>query len=687
MDKLATTIKSLILFIFLVISSQVIASDFEISLSDRNLSDQQAATISQFLRQLEERLPPLLKASLARRSIEVRFQRLNRRTSVSAEQYCERLSENISLAQRRHNRMQILNDIRPKEVIRVDLSLIDFITNPRSVDCSHRRTDTIAMGYLIRELALIFDDANVRLGLEREYVQYCQQYSRDELNRLRRNCRDYLQSLRSVSDSPYFKNISGWIKRGMVRITTRNLNHYVERAIHPLELESTRSSLAINLEKFLLDPQYQCRRPTMNDYFRNLFRYDPFERDSCEMNTIVTVFNQQSQRNPITYQNLDPSRLYQVQYLFASKGERMASRWGHSLFKLVFCAPHREEVGPDCLYDRAYHIVLNFRANVEDLEINYMDGLLGNYDSIMLIQPLGEVVDEYNKGEFRDLISLPMNLTQREMHRFVYAALEIYWAYKGRYYFISNNCATEALTLMKMSMPRNFNLQHRNILTPLGLYNRYIRNGLFDNSVIEDLDEARDKGYFFPAFNSSLQRSFDAIKEFSENLERKDMADYSSLRAEQRKEIFQQVLENASQDQHTRLISNMIRLEDHMQRTLNGQIQQKAFEEIMKNDDQSLAQDQEELLLFIQAFRALQAEASSENNVQQGYGIPLSHEFQQLESNQLDQMKGQYLDLFQQLAELIQLHLPDDFEQIRKTAENRVWLIEALMNSTGLAQD
>ena len=44
---------------------------------------------------------------------------------------------------------------------------------------------------------------------------------------------------------------------------------------------------------------------------------------------------------------LDPDRVYAVEYLLAEGNERPMSRWGHGMLRLVICAPGRVR-GPDC---------------------------------------------------------------------------------------------------------------------------------------------------------------------------------------------------------------------------------------------------------------------------------------------------------------------------------------------------
>ena len=43
-----------------------------------------------------------------------------------------------------------------------------------------------------------------------------------------------------------------------------------------------------------------------------------------------------------------------------------------------------------------------------------------------------EIVEEYTRGQWRELISLPLNFKKEQKDMFVNATLEHYWSYKGR---------------------------------------------------------------------------------------------------------------------------------------------------------------------------------------------------------------------------------------------------------------
>ncbi len=129
------------------------------------------------------------------------------------------------------------------------------------------------------------------------------------------------------------------------------------------------------------------------------------------------------------------------------------SRWGHSMLRLVVCAPDRAR-GPDCRLDLQYHLVLSFRAFVGDVQISSWRGLTGSYPSRLFVLPLEQVIEEYTRVELRGLQSIPLQLDAAEIAALLERTARLHWSYDGRYYFLSNNCAVETFKLLHDGVPR-----------------------------------------------------------------------------------------------------------------------------------------------------------------------------------------------------------------------------------------
>ncbi|WP_127168042.1 DUF4105 domain-containing protein, partial [Xanthomonas euvesicatoria] len=207
---------------------------------------------------------------------------------------------------------------------------------------------------------------------------------------------------------------------------------------------------------------------------------------------------------------LDPARVYAVDYLLAEGNEQPMSRWGHSMLRLVICAPGRAP-GPACRLDLQYHRVLSFRAFVGDVQISSWRGLTGSYPSRLFVLPLNQVVDEYTKVELRALSSVPLALTPDEVAALLERAAQVHWSYDGRYYFIGNNCAVETYKLLHDGVPR---LAAANLssITPRGLRLRLQRAGIADLHVLDDPAQAIRQGYYFESVAAHYQAMFDVLR-------------------------------------------------------------------------------------------------------------------------------------------------------------------------------
>jgi hypothetical protein len=187
------------------------------------------------------------------------------------------------------------------------------------------------------------------------------------------------------------------------------------------------------------------------------------------------------------------------------------SRWGHSMLRLVVCAPGRAP-GPDCRFDLAHHRVLSFRAFVGDVQISGWRGLTGSYPSRLFLLPLDQVIEEYTRVELRGLQSIPLQLEQGEIASMVERAAQLHWSYDGRYYFISNNCAVETWKLLHDGVPRLAGEPLASI-TPTGLLKKLERRGIADARVLDDAGQARRLGYYFEPMSARYDALFAVARE------------------------------------------------------------------------------------------------------------------------------------------------------------------------------
>ena len=311
-----------------------------------------------------------------------------------------------------------------------------------------------------------------------------------------------------LSRDPRLLDLAGWQVSPM-RMGRRNpRNAFSDRSPDRYELTSPAEFVAVNLEHFVLDPAYACRRPALHRHFAKHFGMPPPPAD-CAPGVVYVQADADAGQPPL--QQVDPDRVYAVDYLLAEGNERPLSRWGHSMLRLVVCAPGRTP-GPDCRLDLQHHRVLSFRAFVDDVQVSSWRGLTSSYPSRLFVLPLAQVIEEYTKVELRGLQSIPLQLDNAEIAAMLERAAQLHWSYDGRYNFISNNCAVETFKLLHDGVPR---LAHQRLssLTPTGLLHRLQRAGIADASVLDSRDEARRLGYYFDPLSAHYQAMFDVARQ------------------------------------------------------------------------------------------------------------------------------------------------------------------------------
>ena len=310
-----------------------------------------------------------------------------------------------------------------------------------------------------------------------------------------------------LSQDPRLLDLAGW-QVSPVRFGLRTShNAFRDRSPDRYELSRPSEFVAVNLEHFLLDPDYACRRPALHRYFSRRFGLSPSQA-ACAPGQVF--LHADSEDDEAALLVLEPSRVYAVDYLLAEANEQPMSRWGHSMLRLVICAPGRPP-GPDCRLDLRYHRVLSFRAFVDDVQISSWRGLTGSYPSRLFLLPLEQVIDEYTKVELRGLQSIPLRLDRTEIAELLERAAQTHWTYDGRYYFLSNNCAIETFKLLHDGVPRLAGEPLASI-TPTGLLRRLEKAGIADASVLDEPKEAERVGFRFAPASAHYQAMFEVAR-------------------------------------------------------------------------------------------------------------------------------------------------------------------------------
>ncbi|TDF83137.1 DUF4105 domain-containing protein [Pseudomonas sp. H9] len=361
---------------------------------------------------------------------------------------------------------------------------------------------------VLHELTHIYDRARLWQGTDRQLISRCtRQLSSQGKVGLPEECRGQTERRFTLSDDPRLLDLAGWPQYVGRRGEREQHNRQVARSPDTYELSSPKEFIAVNMEYFLLDPSFACRRPALHSYLKAHFDWAP-EHPACPQALPFLNAGNDFAKAPLG--EIDPERVYSVDYLLAEANQNLVSRWGHSMLRLVICAPGRPR-GPDCRLDLDQHLVLSYRAFVNDVQLSSWGGLTGAYPSRLFVLPLAQVIDEYTKTELRSLASIPLKLNRNELENLVRQAAEMHWSYDGNYYFLSNNCAVETLKLLR-SGTANPRLTDLDNIMPNGLLEVLQGRGLADTSVLDDPREALRLGYRFDSYRDRYQAMFLVLK-------------------------------------------------------------------------------------------------------------------------------------------------------------------------------
>ncbi|WP_248744359.1 MULTISPECIES: DUF4105 domain-containing protein [unclassified Pseudomonas] len=414
-------------------------------------------------------------------------------------------------------------------------SLTDGSAAKQKTSRPHGTVRQELLATVLHEITHIYDRARLWPAAERTLIQRCTRRNNSAgLVGLPDECRGQNDRRFTLSDDPRLLDLAGWQQYVGRRGEREQHNRQIARSPDLYEISSPKEFVAVNMEYFLLDPSYACRRPALYRYYKEHFGWAPPEKDTCAKSFAFLNAGNDFAKQPLG--QVDPERVYAIDYLLAEANQNWVSRWGHSMLRLVICAPGRPR-GPDCRLDLDQHLVLSYRAFVGDVQLSSWDGLVGKYPSRLFVLPLAQVIDEYTKTELRSLASVPLNLSRSEIEDVVEHAAEMHWSYDGNYFFLSNNCAVESLKLLR-SGSNNSQLVGLDSIMPNGLLEVLKGRGLADTSVLDNPKEALRLGYRFDSFRDRYQAMFDVLKK-QLPIKQTSVEEWLSLSAEERRPWFE----------------------------------------------------------------------------------------------------------------------------------------------------
>lgn len=536
----------------------------------------------------------------------------------------------------------------------------------KQADLSGRSTEPHQqlLATLIHELAHLYDRGRYWPEDQRRILRDCRRrYQVQGGAGLPAECRGHTQRRYTLSDDPRLLDLAGWPQRVSSRGQREEHNHQQLRSPDRYEFHDPQEFVAVNMEYFLLDPEYACRRPALAAHLQAHFDWVPYPDSACASGLPYLDAALDKDREPLGW--LDPERIHEVHYLLAEADDSWAGRWGHSMLRLVICAPGRPR-GPDCMLDLQHHLVLSYRAFVDDVQLSSWDGLTGVYPSRLFILPLQRVIDEYTRTELRSLSSVPLNFSREQVEGLAVQAATQHWSYDGTYYFVSNNCTVETLKLLRSGSDHP-ELRDMDSQTPYGLLSLLETRGLADPGPMQNPVEARRLGYQFDSYRGRYRELFSVVREHLQ-IPQQSFNDWLTLRADQRQPWLQDagqtpaaallVLEHAALRQHVQRIQQDLKL-----RYLSGDSEGELAE----------AGQLMQTLLSSSGFLSRPADVLPD-----GYGLPQPADISQLEQA-VNQRRTDLLEMTDSLDErVISLLPPEQRSELSAINDNIELLRERL---------
>lgn len=519
-------------------------------------------------------------------------------------------------------------------VIHIDARFIGVILQGEekaaTYSCGHRNMYRYVQGLLVRQIARLYDSLNIFPHAnikERHLLMQCVFASGPvSVQQVDERCRELQTWAHSVSDRPVW----------------RNLRHLQSQN----NFEILADDFARHLEFYILDPEFPCRKPAVNEFLNRYF--DVRTPITCKLNTKVPIDMASEQLD------LDYQRLYEVHVLLADPGSNMESRWGHVMFRLVMCSPERNRVGPECLEDVDSHIVVGFLGAPGTILTSNWDGLRGKYPSILSVQSFGVALNQYTIQESRSLTSIPLKLSANEKKLFVYRALEDIWAYRGRYLFLTNNCATEARHFLQGVLQAHDEsiLQRQGLIeTSMKLFNFLIEQGYADHDVLAD--KSKKASYIFTS----------PRKKWNDDAGAELMVYLESFSAEERRHLYEQ--KKLSQPQHAHGIAvDFYEAELEIYAHLKAE-KDRVLQSFVVEDQKNL---RGEYIDLVNQLQTKLASMSLQNLVASGYGVPLIYEMKP--ENEIKKISEEIHETTAKLEILLRRDRPDIFSDLKESNNN-----------------
>ncbi|PHR58097.1 MAG: hypothetical protein COA44_04110 [Arcobacter sp.] len=283
-------------------------------------------------------------------------------------------------------------------------------------------------------------------------------------------------------------------------------------------------SYASALFKYLNDKNYSCKQPLYSQYFADRYK------DTQEKCKGKVPFNVLSKNSAAKVFWLDPARVSSIHILFAGNGDGMVSKFGHISMRLIVC-PEDDYSEEGCNTNLYEHLVLGYRAHVNEFKVSTIKGLMGDYRAYLFANDFMDIYQEYTISEFRHLYSLPLHLSKKKREDIVRDMSEIHWEYSGNYKFLNKNCSTlmqNTLKYMWQKFSENARMDEL-YWRPDNFFEALRETPLSAFEKLEDLKKAEEEGFYFPSTQPAYERALKMVHKAMNNPEFSSLEEYINI--------------------------------------------------------------------------------------------------------------------------------------------------------------
>jgi hypothetical protein len=612
-----------------------LASDLSIRIDSQQVNADKTA-IREEIENLFQQLPKKIRSEFPQH-VSLIIRDLNPDLDTWTKPDCSSKETRSAIRYGRYNRLtrNLLIDFR---VFRALLELPD-----QKIDCAHPSSYRWARAVILHELVHVWDYQTAVTDDQTRQRQQChlQLHSLHKKYRHNETCRKILAKRYQLSGHPQLLRLGYWQKELLL---PKQANTRPRRLADPYAYRNPREFLAIEMEYFLLDPNYICRQPDLYTFFSRTLKHLPFpeRRLSCQL-PVLAQYGELS-----VIKQLNPQRIYRIDYLMAGTGDTLASHFGHSMLRLVICAPARYSpllkthvpetpFGEQCLLDTAFHLVIGFRANVEDVILNHWKGISGAYESRIYVLPYTQVRDEYTRDQLRDIFITPLKLSRQQQKALLAEITSQFWQYGSDYKFFTRNCATELRDLISRIFPEQMP-RHLLSLSPMQVLEQLRQAGLLDAHHTETEKIPSEEILIAQFFHNAFQYSQ------WENMPVRHYLNHT--RAKERRAMFSSIKHNSLEKQ-----ASLRRLEQQIKRNTLKRLNVMARYYLYQNNRDDNVSDPMNSASFIKL---------------SGYGIPFEKEMSYDETEQM-----QYLETLKtEMREWLKTYRPREWSEYMEIEQN-----------------